>query len=184
MEVLARRVLPICCPRGYGRDLLPDLFYELGYHTGAEIGVRVGRYSAKLCEANSSLTLYSIDPWKAYSDRYPQDRQDRIYQEAIKRLTPYNAKILRKESMEALGDFEDGYFDFVFIDGNHLFDYVAPDIIFWSRKVRSGGMVCVHDFYHGETGVVMAVEAYTYSNDIRPWYTTKELQPTAFWVKP
>ena len=91
---------------------------------------------------------------------------------------------IKKASMDALSDVKDGELDFVFIDGNHLFNYAMADIIFWSPKVRSGGMIAVHDYYQGESGVVKAVDCYTYCNHIIPWYTTKELQPTAFWVNP
>lgn len=87
--------------------------------------------------------------------------------------------------MEALKDFSDDFLDFVYIDANHEFDYCCPDIIFWSQKVRSGGIVACHDyFHHVRGGVVHAVNAYTASHNIQPWYVTREVFPTAFWVKP
>jgi hypothetical protein len=58
------------------------------------------------------------------------------------------------------------------------------DIILWSKKVRKNGIIACHDCYGGETGVEKAVEAYTHSHHIDPWYVTKELQPTAYWVNP
>jgi hypothetical protein len=38
--------------------------------------------------------------------------------------------------MDALNDFEDDSLDFVYIDGNHEFPYVAEDLFHWSKKVR------------------------------------------------
>lgn len=179
-----KRNLPYCSGQRYNRSHLAELFGELKFNIGAEIGVRRGRYSRHLCHCNPDLTLFCIDPWMAYDTKYTQRIQDNIYKSALEILKGYNVKIVRKTSMEALADFADGSLDFVYIDGNHHFDFVCPDIISWSYKVRHGGIVAVHDFYGGEAGVQKAVEAYVHSHDIRPWYMIKELMPTAYWVKP
>ncbi len=177
--------LPYGSGRRYTRNNLAELYNTLGYKTGAEIGVRRGRYSRILCKANLNLLLYCVDPWSEYSNKYRAEKQERIYGEAVENLKDLNVKIIRKNSIDALEDFKDGQLDFVFIDGNHTYDYVAPDIIYWSKKVRSGGIVSVHDYYNfGLSGVVPAVDGYTKSHHIDPWYVTKELEPTAYWVKP
>lgn len=177
--------LPHGSRRGYTRFTLSELLGELQFNVGAEIGVRRGNYSRHLCAQNPNLLLHCIDPWDAYDRAYTAQRQERIYQEAVANLQGLNVQILRKSSMDALADFKDESLDFVFIDGNHSFDHVCPDIIFWSKKVRSGGIVSAHDYYgFGWAGVVEAVDAYTRSHHIDPWYRTKELEPTVFWVKP
>jgi hypothetical protein len=184
---LARKVdnLPYGCGRGYTRRTLAELLGEMNFNTGAEIGVRRGRFSKILCGYNPNLKLYCIDPWEPYGNKYTKERQDRIYNECLKNLEGYNVEVIRKRSMDALQDFPDKSLDFVFIDGHHGFDYVAPDIIYWSQKVMSGGIVSAHDYYaFGWSGVVQAVDSYTFCHDIRPWYVTKELEPTAFWVNP
>jgi predicted O-methyltransferase YrrM len=167
------------------RDLLAEVYCDLGYTRGAEIGTRRGRYAKILCDKNPFLKLYCIDPWNDYVEKYPQARQDLIYQEALEALKGCNVEIIRKTSMDALADIEDRSLDFVFIDGNHEFDYVAPDIVFWSKKVKHGGIVSVHDYYHFHlSGVMEAVDAYTKCHRIDPWFTTKNLEPTAFWINP
>lgn len=177
--------LPYNAGRGKTRNDLGTLFAEIGFNVGAEIGVRRGRFSRHLCKCNPKLRLYCIDPWMPYGKKYTEKRQDGIYREALKVLEPYNVTIIRETSIDALRHFGDETLDFIFIDGDHTFDYVAPDIIYWSKKVKSGGIVSVHDYYSfGWSGVKQAVDAYTFCHDIRPWYVTKELEPTAFWVKP
>jgi predicted O-methyltransferase YrrM len=137
-----------------------------------------------MCQANPDLHLTCIDPWDNYHFRYPQEKQDKIYRQAVRRLSPFNVTILRKSSMEGLAHFEDESIDFVFIDGNHKFDWVMMDIIEWSKKVKEHGIIAVHDYYHfGWSGVVHAVNAYTQCHHIDPWYVTKEREPTAIWVK-
>jgi hypothetical protein len=177
--------LPWGTGRKYNRYHLAQLFGELGFNEGAEIGVRRGAYSIALCKANPNLHLRCIDPWEAYSNKYTTRRQELIYQEAVRNLAPYHVTIIRKRSLDALGDVPDRSLDFIFIDGHHGFDYAAPDIIFWSKKVKSGGIVSVHDYYaFGWSGVVQAVNGYVQSHHIDPWYCLKEYEPTAFWVNP
>ena len=174
--------LPMMLKRG-GRSRLCNFFKDYGFNRGAEIGVNWGRYSERLCRANpENIELYCIDPW--YSRVRPERAEKKVVR-AKERLAPYNATIIRKKSMDALADFKDKSLDFVFIDGNHSFDFVCPDIIFWSQKVRKGGIIACHDYYAFRNGGVMkAVEAYTHCHKIDPWYTTYEVMPSAVWFKP
>lgn len=176
--------LPYCAGMRYNRNHLAELLGELGFNRGAEIGVRQGAYSARLCRKNPNIELYCIDPWSALGNKYPQEKQDKIYAVAQKNLKKYNATLIRKTSMDALSDFDNDSLDFVYIDGDHKFDAVVLDIVLWSKKVRSGGIVAAHDCYGGEVGVQKAVEAYVHCHHIDHWYVTKELAPTAFWVNP
>jgi len=51
--------------------------------------------------------------------------------------------------MEAVEDFEDESLDFVYIDANHEFRYIAEDLCEWTKKVKKGGIVSGDDyFYH------------------------------------
>jgi hypothetical protein len=170
------------------RETLAELFCDLGFNKGAEIGVRRGGYSMLLCQKNPSLELACIDPWAPYGG-WTKERQDKIYRYAVRRLSKYNTKIIKKMSMDALSDFENKTLDFVYIDGNHGFNYCCPDIIFWAQKVKEGGIIACHDYYPFRGGgVVRAVDSYTYCNHILALYTTKEWgrggAPTVFWINP
>src|SRR3990167_11266503 len=79
--------MPIEIPN-VGRDNLPDLFNELGYKTGAEVGVLDGDFSEKLCQANAKLKLYAVDSWEQEGDfhDYDQDRLSRAYAANKERL--------------------------------------------------------------------------------------------------
>lgn len=179
------RPIPWGSSMRYKRDLFPVLFAEAGFTEGAEIGVRKGKYTRALCKANPNLHMLCVDPWAAYAVHYPQERQDKIYEECLKTLDGYNITIIRKTSMEAVKDIPLESLDFVYIDGNHKFDYVMEDIIHWAKRVRSGGIIACHDFHYGSNvDVVEAIKAYTRAHHIDPWYVTKEAQPTAYWVKP
>lgn len=185
-----RQPSPIEIPN-YGRFQMPQLFNELGFKTGAEIGVAYGTYLETLCKGMPEATLFGIDPWEIYEGC--QDCQNSaiihdFYLTASQRLKPYNCKLIKKFSMDALADFEDESLDFVYIDANHEFRYLAEDIVEWSKKVRPGGIVYGHDYVRtgARNHVIPVVNAYTQAFRINPWFIlgTKAIVPGEIRDKP
>ena len=166
------------------REMLAELFAELGFTKGAEVGVREGIYSEILCKANPNLELLCIDPWEP-TFTYTPRKVRRLYKETRERLAPYNAKLIKNYSLEVVRDIPDGSLDFVYIDALHEFDPVIMDIIHWTPKVRRGGIVSGHDFcYFQNGGVIYAVEAYIRAHNINPWYLTgQDREPSWLWVR-
>jgi len=161
------------------RDTIYSVFNELGYKKGAEIGVDGGRNAKKMFHYILDLQLILVDPWKAYRAGVTPELMEQRYQECRLRLKGRDAKYIKKTSIEAVKEVEDGSLDFVYIDGVHGFDNVMTDLIFWSPKVRKGGIVSGHDFYFGYySEVVPAVTAYTYAHNITTWYITSKGIPT------
>ena len=167
---------PIEIP-GATRDDLPHLFATLGFTTGAEIGVWEGAYSEQLCQANPALQLLCVDPYAIYADYRDNNQQHRMHKKwemAHERLAPYQATFVRKYSAEAAKDIPEASLDFVYIDGNHAFEYVAMDLALWGRRVKPGGIIAGHDYYnfprHTWCHVVEAVHGYVQACRITPWF--------------
>jgi len=145
-------------------------FGDLGFTTGAEIGVAEGYFSEAMFKAIPNLKLYCIDVWQPYRGNQwsgSTARNEHHFEIAKNRLSNYNAEIIREMSMDAVKRFKDNSLDFVYIDANHSFDYVIEDLIEWSKKVRIGGIISGDDYYNfRKAGVVPAVNAYTYAHKI------------------
>lgn len=176
---------PIAARKG-DRNTIVELWAKAGYKEGVEIGVASGEFSERILK--TGIKLNCVDPWDTYKDsRLTVERQAKNYACTLGRLDSYIKSgkcVIHKEySEDASKKFEDGSLDFVFIDGMHTFDGCALDLIKWVPKVRKGGMIALHDYCPmNRNGVIKAVDAYTYCHQVHPWYVTREIINTAFWV--
>jgi glycosyltransferase involved in cell wall biosynthesis len=187
-----RGPMPIEVP-SFHRDDLAKLFAELGFLHGAEIGVAEGNYSEVLLKANPDCHLLLVDPWHAYSNN-PQnkskEKNEYAYNETVRKTKDYpNVTLDMRYSMDAVRDVPDNSLDFVYIDAHHSYPFVMEDIIAWSRKVRSGGIVSGDDVYQLNekwgAGPMEAVYHYTEAMKINPWFLIDAHKSVDFfWVKP
>jgi len=168
------------------RTILAQVFKELGFKKGAEIGVAEGHYSKVLFENIPGLKLYAVDAWVSYPGYTELQNPEEVFTEAQKLLAPYDCEFVRKFSMDAVLDIPNSSLDFVFIDGGHDFKNVASDICEWSKKVRPGGIVFGHDYkFHKAyiekregrspkqryaVEVKLVVDAYRDARGINPWF--------------
>jgi hypothetical protein len=172
------------------RNKLAEYFAELGFNTGAEIGVERGYFSEVLCKANPNLKLFCIDAWqiyRGYRDHTRQDKLERYYNETVELLKPYNVEILRGWSIEMADKIPDESLDFVYLDANHSFRSIIDDVDTWSKKVRSGGIVSGHDYNRYrrscECQVKPAIDAWGYAYGIKINVTNEPDFPSWWYVK-
>jgi len=184
---------PILIPKA-GREELVELWKELGFKKGAEIGVQRGEFAEYMCQQIPDLKYYGIDAWRHYegyndirAHREGQAGYDKLYEQTIKRLLPYNATIIRKWSIDAVKDFEDGSLDFVYIDGNHEFEHCTEDIAAWSKKIKKGGIISGHDYARINKGNLKlhckdVVDGWTNAHDIKPLFVIlRDNSPNWLW---
>jgi len=192
------QVFPVHLPRTPRRALYA-LCEQLRLDKGAEIGVLRGLNSKAMLEANPRLSLLCVDPWKAYDayhDYRRQTKMDAFHTEARANLAPFNGRvaIVREYSDRAVRGVPADALDFAYIDGNHIFDAAIVDIVEWSKRVRPGGLVAVHDYYRPKARhmqVADAVDAYLKAHRITEWFTVGgdceedgKIPPSAVWFKP
>lgn len=130
---------------------------------GVEVGVFAGDLSKRLL-LRPDLKLTMVDSWEEHGvdSEYAKSgdfhgvlsrsAQDSYYKHTMEvtRFAGERAVILRKSSIEAAKDFEDGSLDFVFLDADHTYEAVRADIAAWYPKVKRGGLLCGHDYANHE----------------------------------
>ena len=72
---------------------------------------------------------------------------DRMYDEICRKFGDSPAvEIHRLPSDEAAVSFADDYFDLIYIDGNHSYEYVKADIASYLPKVKPGSFITGDDY--------------------------------------
>lgn len=157
-------------------EIIPGLLNIIQAENGVEIGVFKGEWSRHLLE-NWQGTLYMIDPWRPLSEEEYDDISNHqnhfdAYQQAMNSIKGYEdrAFMLRGLAEQLVNVFQDDSLDFVYIDGNHAYDWVKQDMELWWPKLKQGGLFAGHDYllmdwepkdYDPENGK----DKYIWSND-------------------
>lgn len=137
--------------------VLENLIRRHGWKRGAELGVYQGETFFHLLDAFPDLSMVGVDRW----ERTPGPKQDREtgfasyaekpmedFAEAVKARVVkygYRAVIHHAETVPTADLYQNGEFDFVFIDASHDTESVRADIRAWRAKVRADGMILGHD---------------------------------------
>lgn len=155
---------------------------------GAEIGVLKGDFSQQILETTRPTKLHLIDPWEhqtseTYKDalyggraKGGQQEVDSFHDSVIFRfksqISADQVEIHRGYSTTILKQFPDGYLDWIYIDGNHLYDYVKEDLELAYQKVKQGGYITGDDYDFSPSewwqgGVKRAVDEFLESRRVR-----------------
>lgn len=112
-----------------------------------EIGLGYGISALFLCEGllasgNMDVTHVVIDPHQ--KTRFANCGLQALEEAGLGRVVEYHAE----ESQIALPRFrsEGRSFDFAFVDGDHRFDGVFPDLVYLGSLVRRGGIIILDDY--------------------------------------
>lgn len=143
--------------------ILYHIIKENNYKNMVEVGTADGKTTYALLKNLHDINIISIDPYKNYIEysndgKARQNVLDSLKSKAYKYLYPFikskRCKMIEMMSHEALNLIENT--DIVFIDGNHLYEYVKTDIKISLQKIRKGGCLCGHDYksYKGVTDAV------------------------------
>jgi len=185
---------PIVVAHG-GREELVELWKELGYKVGLEVGVQRAEFAEYICSHFPGLKYYGVDSWTPYAgytdivaSRHGQEDFDALYEVSKQKLAPYDATLIKNWSVEAAKGFDDESLDFVYIDGNHQFEFITADIAAWLPKVRKEGMLCGHDYarVNGHTlkiHVKDAVDGWTSSHGDKLFVYYKQRSPNWLFFK-
>ena len=158
----------------YIKSLLPENPRVL------EIGVEAGNFSDEILKILQPEELHLLDPWEyssangnvymeghmrgtptAYSNVSMKRNIENKYVEEIKSGIVH---IHQGYSYDLVDNFEHAYFDFVYIDGCHLYESVKKDILMYVKKVNPDGILGGHDYISVSRSFVQ--NGITYSNQL------------------
>jgi len=132
-------------------SFITELLNNRACKRGVEIGVFKGQFSRQLLE-NWDGTLYMVDPWRPLGDEYIDASNHKnhmdAYQETMDNIRGFEDRAFMFRGLgELVVDvFEDNSLDFVYIDGNHAYDWVKQDIQLWWPKLKKNGLLMGHDY--------------------------------------
>jgi Methyltransferase domain len=128
----------------------------------AEIGVHKGDFSEDILSSIKPVRLHLIDPWEfvkgpEYKEAWyggktseGQATMDERFQSVKRRfrkeISVGQVVLHRGCSSKVADEFIDGYFDWIYIDGNHLYEYVKQDLELYYPKVKGGGYLAGDDY--------------------------------------
>ena len=126
-----------------------------------EIGVHRGDFSKELLKNFNPKKLVLVDPWLAfdevvyensfYGNKYKdgQKVQNKFYKEVMK---IFESEILNNK-VEIIRDISENFFnknkakfDLIYIDGNHLYDFVKGDISNSLECLSEDGIIVLDDY--------------------------------------
>lgn len=140
-----------------------------------EVGVSRGDFSEDILSFNNPKKLHLVDSWD--SERYKADLE-RVKDRFQNQISTGTIEIHQGLSTDVLLHFDDGYFDWVYIDTDHSYNTTAHELKICQRKVKVGGRIAGHDFCTGNVikpvpyGVVEACNEFCVRENWRYEYIT------------
>ncbi len=139
-------LFPVAASLAEGEALRDWVLHEGATQT-IEIGLGYGISALHVCEgllgnADPAAHHVAIDPYQAM--RFSGCALQFLDEAGVAGMVEHHAE----ESLIALARLlgEARRFDLAFVDGNHRFDGVFPDLVFLGRLVRPGGIVFLDDY--------------------------------------
>ena len=142
----------------------------------AEIGVDRGEFSEQILEITEPVLLHLIDIWG--SERYHTGLFERVQDKFGKLIEKGQVRIHRKLSIDAAEDFQDNYFDWVYLDTDHSYELTRDELHKYALKVKNEGIIAGHDYSMGlwvnsyRNGVIEAVHEFCVEHEWEIIYLT------------
>lgn len=142
-------------------QVLREIIEHRGYLCGVELGLHRGETFSYLLRNCPSISLVGVDlftpdpegkvqTYKNWSHNYNERCVRRIVSSY-----PDRARLLKMDTVEASMFFEDGEFDFVFVDADHSVMGAFRDILAWWPRLKNSGAMLGHDYNWGSVGYVV-----------------------------
>lgn len=127
---------------------------------GSWLGRSISYFAVESKIKNKDIKCYCVDIWEPYHEipNHHLFQNDNAYNQFLTNISKVKDVIepVRGKSEDVSKEFQDEYFDFIFIDAAHDYDNVMKDLNAWYPKLKKNGIIGGHDYYDNN-GVVKAV---------------------------
>lgn len=103
-----------------------------------QIGADRGTSTLAMLEADNTVRIFSVDN-RPCEEEFVNVRRGGFSQAKLVRLLGQSLSI-------ALAWPVDWSFDMLYVDGDHQFDACLADLVYWTRPLKTGGILAVHDY--------------------------------------
>jgi predicted O-methyltransferase YrrM len=124
----------------------------------AEIGVAHGNFSASILAIARPRRLSLIDPWISRPEL-----EESVRARFADEIRAGRVEVIHSTSEAASGKFADQSLDWLYIDGNHNYEFVRKDLELYFPKVKRGGYIVCDDYHYAgkwNDGVTRAVDEF------------------------
>lgn len=131
----------------------------------AEIGVDKGEFTSKIIRYTTPKKLHLIDSWND-PPRYHQGLAELVKGKYATQIKKRLVEVNIGDSVEVLKEFEDEYFNWVYLDTDHSYTRTASELMILNLKVKRDGFILGHDYTLGNWdnnfmyGVIEAVNEF------------------------
>lgn len=174
MSALARVRRKVIIDSGTAIGLRHKLFTEVisTGGIGVELGVYKGTLSKYIMKVNQPRCLHLVDPWWkltrywnwAVGDKSTVRSFASLLLDLEEEISAGKVEFHIGRSQEILESFDDGYFDWAYVDSNHEYEQTKDELGLLKYKVKSDGIIAGDDWREEEThphhGVCRAVKEF------------------------
>lgn len=145
------------------QDPLVDLCKDLKSYFGdkeitiVEIGSYMGESSAMFAKYIPNAKIICIDPWEGNYDNSDWASSS----DFVDAENQFDLRMEMYPNIEKMKGYSTDFgfpFDFIYIDGCHLYECVKNDINHWRPFVKEGGIIGGHDYHPVFSDVMKAVD--------------------------
>lgn len=151
------------------REQIPLLLEQLGLNgIGIEVGVAEGEFSECILKSSKLRKLFLLDVWQnmdGYEDlnNLKEEIQEKRYLEVLQKMEGHGNRVtvIRGDCNRFVKYFNNNFFDFVYLDANHVYSEIKRQLYEWHPKVKVGGLFAGHDYMEGKdlAGTIFGVKS-------------------------
>jgi hypothetical protein len=135
------------------RDFLPQIINRFDDPKVIEVGVEFGGYTDIYYDQVTSFNghIWLLDLWQTEgNDEYFSQREGQVeegYEKIKKKYSQKeNVTLIKGSAFEKHEEFEDEFFDWIYIDCDHTYEGISKNIEVWWPKLKKNGVFSGHDY--------------------------------------